>query len=60
MGFMGGKNRTKEGKGFCLIGSWYINNRAQYNTLHYVSKEIIGHNTIHYINNRAQYNTLHK
>ena len=34
MGFMGVKNSTKEGKGFCLIGLWYIMNRVQYNTVH--------------------------
>ena len=35
MGFMGVRICTKEGKGFCLIGIWYITYEVQNNTIQY-------------------------
>ena len=40
MGFMGVRICTKEDKGFCLIGLWYITNRVQYNTVQSSSNNI--------------------
>ena len=40
MGFIRVRNSTKEGKGFCLVGLWYITKRVQYKTVQYSSNII--------------------